>query len=756
MLGAAPGCRVFRPEGPGVPAYTSPAPPLRFGPSAASPQNSQVLLHPTEIVAPVGTEVVMIAGVTEGGFSLPNQRLEWTLAEGSVGQFVSFQQRGAFDRLLNPFNTPRRVSPAFIIGVTAAEDSLETRRTPDPQDDFRNLRGQTWVTLTSLQEGESTVVVVAPWSQNPAARQQTGTVHWVDGQWVFPPPAINPLGSPHTFTTLVSRQTSGAPIAGWIVRYEITSGPPAGFAPDGAPAVEVATNELGQAAAQLVQSQPAEGTNQIQIQIIRPTPSGKRLVLGQGSTQKTWTSDVSIQVTGPDKVPAGGTATYQIEVTNPSDQPARDLTVTTELPSGLTLIASQPQAAADGARLTWSLDSVPPKASRRMEVTARADRPGSLQFCAELRSASGASARHCSLTTVTAPQLDVVITGPPRADVGTQVTFHITVTNRGTEEARNLLIIDRFDEGLEHTVARSPIERDLGHLAPGAFTSLAVTFKVTKPGRWCNRVEVRGEDGASATAEACLVAGDAEPQRQALAITVTPRTSTVEPGQSASFVIRVANLTARELAPLRLTARLDKPLKATNASEGFRLVEDRQAGEDELIWELDPLGAGRARQFEIVCRCESPADRACCRVKLSGQAGLSLSAEGCLEIQAAEGLAATLLDLDDPLTAGGEVRYLLRVTNRGRTADAQIIVEAIAPPEMSIVRNATRGPTRFEIDGQKVVFSPFPELKPGETATYEIRAQAKAAGTVRFQALIRSSRTRTPILVEQATTILAP
>ena len=54
------------------------------------------------------------------------------------------------------------------------------------------------------------------------------------------------------------------------------------------------TNSAGQASVEIFQKQPAHGTNKICIQVIRPadTPGagGKKLVVGTGTTTKTWTA----------------------------------------------------------------------------------------------------------------------------------------------------------------------------------------------------------------------------------------------------------------------------------------------------------------------------------------------------------------------------------------------------------------------------------------------------------------------------------
>src|SRR6185369_8849810 len=113
------------------------------------------------------------------------------------------------------------------------------------------------------------------------ARQQSGAIYWVDGQFSLPGPAIGAAGSRQTLTTSLTRQSNGSPIAGWIVRYEVIGGPAAGFGPSRTTAVEVPTDAQGRACAEISQAQPINGANQVDVQVIRPAASpADRLVIG--------------------------------------------------------------------------------------------------------------------------------------------------------------------------------------------------------------------------------------------------------------------------------------------------------------------------------------------------------------------------------------------------------------------------------------------------------------------------------------------
>ena len=290
-----------------VPCLTPVASPVAAVPVAAVPvvrtaaarpvvpgPNSKiaVTLSPLNAVAPVGSEVVLVAGVQAGdGYLRTNQRLEWSIGPGCVGQFVAVGENGITDLLVGDFNRPRIVRNTFAVGST-------TRR---PEQVHRGnmplavnvLPGQGWVSVGSLREGTTVVTVAAPEVEIPAGRARSAVIQWIDAHFGFPPAAMARAGSQLTLATTVTRQANSCPHIGWIVHYEIVGGPPAGFAPAGAVSIEVPTDAAGRAAAMIEQTQPAPGVSQIRIQVIRPSgPTagtvGERLLVGTGGTRVAW------------------------------------------------------------------------------------------------------------------------------------------------------------------------------------------------------------------------------------------------------------------------------------------------------------------------------------------------------------------------------------------------------------------------------------------------------------------------------------
>jgi uncharacterized repeat protein (TIGR01451 family) len=749
-------------------------------PGPAQPDDVGVTLSPRVTVAPVGSEVVLVAGVLgPDGYLRTNQRLEWSLARGGVGHFVAVGKNGPVDLLLGDFNRPRKVDNTFAVGSTSRKYVQLNRGTPTTEDDVCVLAGQGWITLSSPIEGTSYVTVFAPEVRGWECRTRSATVHWVDAQWSFPPPAINPAGTRHVFTTTVMRQTDQSPCGGWLVRYEIVDGPPAGFAPEGAAVAEVTTDAAGQARVEIFQKEPGPGTNRINIQLVRPArlgePQDRRLVVASGSTMKTWTSpQLALRMSGPAVAGVGTTLSYRIEVSNPGDVPAQDVVVTDELPESLSYLESNPAAEVQGRRLRWPVGQLGPGESRTLRVDARATQAGSLTNCADATAAGGLKASNCAVATVTSPSVEVKVTGPTQATVGSQVTFEIIVSNQSQATATNLLIKDRFDPGLEHAAAKPEeaavrsIERDLGDLAPGQWQRVSVTFRVTQAGRLCHVVEVTGAHGVRASAEACLTAvagakGQAPPPGPQAPVTVkksildennlpieagAPLPSR-NVGDTVRFAIDVTNNSGRELRNLTLVDQYDASLTRTAASEGARSENDR------LVWTIDSLPTGRPLRFEVHCRCTKAAAKACNRAEVTTQEGVRAEDDACLEVRAAPGgLTISAAALRNPVAMGKGLTYEIRVSNQGQTPQGGVTVVATVPMGMTPDPIGTSGPGKPAIQGQTIRFEPVAELPAGETLTYRVRVVARQIGQFTFRAEVTSREAVQPLRAQASTDVV--
>lgn len=760
-----PSLTLSSPQGPAIRAREVPG---TIPPNALA----AVSVAPQTVVAPVGSEVAMVASANgRNGRMETGRRVEWTLDPAGVGHFVAVDGASVFHPFLRWDSWPRKVDATFAIAKTLRNNITLTRGTPIIDDDMLLMSGQTWITVASPVEGTSYLSAYAPDVHGWDSHRQTARIHWVDAVWSFPPAAVNPAGTRHVFTTTVLRHSDQSPIEGWLVRYEIIDGPPAGFAPDGATAIQVPTDELGQANAEIFQTTPQSGTNTVRIEIIRPAQTAggaaPRLVIASGTTTKSWSSpDIALQMAGPSRGSIGSTLTYRIDVSNPGGVTATGVSVNSDIPEGLSYLNSTPAAAANGPRLQWSLGDIEAGQMRSIEINLRADRAGTISNCATASTAEGLTAQNCAATTVTVPSLEVTVNGPSRVRVGDQVVFDITIANRSDVLATDLVLINRFDAGLQHEVSGSPIERDLENLEPGQARRVQIAFTATQPGEQCSVAEVEANAGAASTARACVVVEAAtappatipsEPQPQPQPPT-TPGQAQVQVrktgpasrlvGNMALFAIEVTNSGSVPLTNVKVVDNYDTSLDPQQASDGYEIV-----GQD-LVWTESSLAPGETAKFEINCRCTQAIERSCNRVTVTADGGVRADDEFCLTIESPPaGLTMSLSDLNDPVEVGKQLTYEIRVQNQGQAADGNITVTVQLPREFSPVAIGTSGPTSQTIEGQTIRFAPVAELGVGETLTYRVRVQANTAGMVRVMASLSSQSLAAPITAEESTSI---
>lgn len=634
-----------------------------WGPLVRNPEPSppghhdpvRVQLTPAKVIAPVGAEVILLAGVCRpDGYLQTRERVEWMLASGGVGEFLAIGKQTPLDWFAGFPTWPRKITNTYAIGSTSSRYLCLTRGTPTPTDDFPVDRGQAWIAVTSPVEGTSYVTAYAPGVKGWDAHRQTSLIHWIDAEFAYPPPAINAVGTRHTFTTVVTRHMSHEPISGWRVRYEITGGPAAGFSPDGATTLEVGTNEAGQASAEINQLSPQSGSNTVTIQVIRPDDAtGERFVISSGSTTATWTS--------PD---------------------------------------------------------VP-------------------------RAASAAAA-----------SLRVKVSGPAQAKVGDNVTFAVEVTNSGTATASGLVLVNRYDAGLEHETRPNNrvIDRELGDLMPGQTKAVDVTLHVLAAGQLCDVVEVHAAgDGPQASDRACVSA--TAPGAAAAAGATSLKVSKTGPprkeaGQEADFTIEITNTGRAAVANVSVTDHYDVALQPEQATEPFA------ADGSDINWTLDRLEPGQTSRLKIICRCLEPADNACNRVVVTTPDGARAEAEACLEITPPGArLSAVISEERDPVAMGNETTYIIELRNNGTDAERQVALTVALPELVQAVADGAAGPSQATVRGNTVQFAAVDQLAADATLEYRVRAKASKAGNGVARATV-SAQGLDPVTAEETTTVV--
>jgi uncharacterized repeat protein (TIGR01451 family) len=739
---------------------------------------------PSRIVAPVNTEVLLAAGIADHrGYYVLRQPLEWMLAQDGVGQIMAVGKESPVGLSYVLRHSPQKVDTDYVRAHTSTIQQTIDRGTPNPGDDVLLQKGQSFITVTSPTEGTSYVTVWAPKEHNWERRQTTATIYWVDARWQFPPPAAGRAGQRQVLETIVTR-SSGEPVAGWVVKYEVAGGPEAVLGTRGETAVAVRTDGAGRAAVDLVPRSTQPGITVVRIQVIRPASARgdvPEMVVGQGQTAVSWsTPGLAVTALGPSAVSADGTVSYRVEVTNNGDLPTRGVTLSYTPPTGVTLLNSTPAAQAFGQRYQWTIGDLPARTASIVELNCRAAVAADIRSCFRAESADRLSVEGCATTRVFANALSVRMTGPEAVEVGREARFLVDITNTGSTALTGIVAKDTFDPGLSHVGGEaSPLVKSIApQLGPGETAKIALPFIVTQPGRHSHRLEVTAEGGHAAQARAVVtgtpaaVAPTVTPPRLALKVT-GPRTQSA--GAIAEYFVELTNA-GGAASDVVVEVQYGINLRLEAASGKF----EEEAQRRTMRWRIGPVAGGATVRKQLNCRCLN-ADEAPATVRATVTSRETVFSPQSAEARTiitpgaapppvgpmgrppvdprAEGnLVVTIRELADPIMVGGKTTYIIEIKNDRKVSDQEVTLSVRLPDGLKIINS--RGPTALsgvaEL-GRVAEMTPVAEIRAAETlAAYQVEVSGEKPGKYRVQATVTSTRSPAGVTAEAETTVNAP
>jgi uncharacterized repeat protein (TIGR01451 family) len=707
------------------------------------PHAARIEVRPLESTDPVRNQRVLIATVyDEKGEPRRDRRVEWLL-EG-VGNIVEVDESGIFP------GRGYKVDNKYAVSYTSYCEHRITRGTPDPNDDFVIRPGQTWCVISSAVEGDTYVTAYGPEIFNWNAQKSLVTQHWVDAQWVFPPPAVERVGAEHALTTNFFHHTDHRPLANYRVRYAVLDGPPALFLPARAPEAVAISDLSGNASASLVQVTPRPGVNRIGIEVIRPpdptTPSGSGITIGRGETTVEWRgAQLSLGLTGPPVIAVGQDIPYTITISNSGQVESGGITLRDPLPEGLQYSHAEPRAILEGNQLVWTLGLLPPGGHHVVQLALRATRPGVVNNCVQMNSFEGFQDQKCVQTQVSAQQLaqlTVTMNDIPSAPVNSSVTYMITVTNSGSGPATNVKLNAEFDPAMEHQSHASTLTTVVGTLAPGESKTMPLTLTPRREGRFTTRVTATADGNLRSQVERTLTVQNA----RLLLSSTGPKAAYVD--KTATWTIIVANPGDLPLGNAVVRAQLPPEVSFQDATELGKVMNN------EVVWSLGALGGRAQKTVQVTGRCLRPATLATLAVIATADPALQEQVNTPLQILGVPAFSMQITKLGDPAPVGGKVTYKVLVSNTGTLPASQVELVAQLPAQLKVTN--TDGPTIAQISGNQVSFPHIEALQAKQTITYTVEAQALAPGDVRFRAELRSTALRTFVVKEESTTIFAP
>lgn len=448
------------------------------------------------------------------------------------------------------------------------------------------------------------------------------------------------------------------------------------------------------------------------------------------------TASVVIHKKVPEEIRFGQTAVMEIHVKNVGPITADNVTVRDQMPEGAQLVQTVPQAQADvPGELVWNLGSMRPGEELVVREEIQPTQEGPIGSVATVSFNTAASAR----SRATRPLLKLKHTAPQTVLAGQPVKFTIELSNPGSGTATNVTLEEDVPEGLTHS-SGSQIEYKVGNIAPQTTRRLELTLKATRAGMVNNLLVARADGDLVVEDQANL-----EVVAPQLKVDITgPQKRYLE--RKATFQLNVSNPGTADATNIDLVCRLPQGLQfvGTNNSGVF----DPSA--KTVQWSLARLPAGKQGKVELTVIPTLVGDHNL-EAEIRGDMNLSDRTAQLVSVEGIPALFFGVADLTDPIEVGGQTRYEIRVVNQGTKAATNIQLLGEAPEGMRPVSGD--GPSRAQVDGQKIVFEPLPQLAPKSEVKYYVTVDGTAAGHHLFRVRMASDDLQSEVTKEESTMV---
>lgn len=765
----------------------------------------QMLLTPTRIVAPVGGEVVLLAGVCgEDGYLVSGEPIEWMLSPDSVGEIVEVGddlkgKRKSFFASKNIKPAVEKLDVDFARGRTSADAGRITRGSMRESDDLIVKKGQTWVSLTSPTEGMSRVTVLAPDSDVWDRRRQTATIYWIDASWQFPGPQSLRVGEPATLVTQVKKSEGYAPAVGWKVKYRLLTEGLAQFNTGNPNALVGGTDATvdpdGKAFAQLINPTGKPGTVVVGIEVARPAdPDAKmpELPIAKGQTMITWSAPVlKLLVNGNDTTSVNQPVDYRITLANEGDMQAENVKLVMDLKNPAlqaAFLREQPTARANlGA--TWDIGTIPARHvfEAVVQIVPTAEAAYTIGFIA---SATGQQNQAANMPLLAVrPQLGLKFAPAPgneQVEIGQSVVFDIVATNSGKQTIDNLTLLIDSDPGLQHENGSNRVQLPIRYLSAGQSQRFGVRYIARAAGQLSAKMIAQINNvtvGEPATAFVRVV--EPVPRQPAMKVQLVPQSgnTSLAPGGVAGVSAVVQNRGQTLLTNIQVVVEYESSLELTSVAAGG----DNRPMNRMVAWPVTSLEPGKQIAFDMAFRAIAPSPTP--TVRLTARSGEGLADQTTLSFNVPANDAGTdrpvlpfanpdnnvlpstgsqartnpwslvIQPIDQNVTVGGNSRFSITFQNNLQQVDQNVAVDIAIPPgvrvQTVVANDATPIEYEFAADGASIRLKPIQSLRPGEPASMILELRHEVPGAYPVSVTIRSAAKPQPV-TEQARVSVRP
>jgi len=296
--------------------------------------------------------------------------------------------------------------------------------------------------------------------------------------------------------------------------------------------------------------------------LLTPTmslPHVPTLVAPAPSASAAPASPLSLVVQAPERVGLGETVSYTLLVTNKGAAPVAEVTVRDRLPAGL----QHPE----GDYLESDLGTLAPGECKKLDLKARAVRPGTLVNQALVLSRAGAQASATATVVVDEQALVLRQFGPERPSVGRTSDYRLEVVNRSGRDVHAVQLQAQLSAGLDfvavggggvYDAASRTVRWTLAALPAGQQQAVVLRLLPQLPGLQINQLLARSAEGQEVHLQTPLQVQAANPPKNqaAVRLKVVGPDEVLTVGKELVYEVHVANPGPTALKGVQVAALL--------------------------------------------------------------------------------------------------------------------------------------------------------------------------------------------------------
>ncbi|HEY9808007.1 MAG TPA: DUF11 domain-containing protein [Halomicronema sp.] len=479
----------------------------------------------------------------------------------------------------------------------------------------------------------------------------------------------------------------------------------------------------------------------------------------------------------------GQNFTYTVTLTNNGPSAADNVTITDQLPAGVTFISSTASLGTyNNTTGVWTVGTIASGATQTLQITVRLDTPNQVTNTATISGVTQQDTNpNNNTSSVTVPQQPADLSlaktlDTPNPTVGQNITYTLTLNNTGPGAATNVAVTDQLPAGLTF-VSSNPSQGSynatnglwtVGNVAVNGTATLQITATLNTTNSITNTAQVSASDqpdpdstpGNNNNAEDDQASVVLPPLEADLRLSKTVNNNTPAIGENINFTLTVTNDGPATATNVQITDTLPPGLTFVSASNGGTYNSVTR----QIVWNLASIVNGgnvpltvqatvnnaitQSNRAEITASDQPDPDSTPGNGNLNEDdfASVTLTSQSTADL----GIVKTV-DNPNP-TPGQQINYTLTLTNNGPGDATNVQVTEPLAPGLTFVSATTSQGTYDSGTGLWNAGN----IANGSSLTLTIRATVTTANPVTNTAQVTASDQTDPNSANNSSSVTIP